>query len=46
VHWMFDEDRGLGMYLLGKLFFDGMMTRTFSGGLQTLKTLIESESHR
>jgi len=46
VHWTFDEDRGLGMYLLGKLFFDGMMTRTFSGGLQTLNTLIESETRR
>lgn len=44
VHWIFDEDRGLGMYLLGKLMFDRMMTRTFHGGLETLKTLVEAES--
>jgi uncharacterized protein YndB with AHSA1/START domain len=44
VHWTFDEDRGVGMYLLGKLFFDRMMTNTFRGGLETLKSLVEAES--
>lgn len=44
VHWTFDEDRGVGMYLLGKLLFDRMMTRTFAGGLQTLKSLVEREA--
>jgi uncharacterized protein YndB with AHSA1/START domain len=42
VHWTFDEDRGLGMYLLGKLMFDRMMTGTFHGGLETLKKLVEA----
>jgi carbon monoxide dehydrogenase subunit G len=46
VHWTFDEDRGLGMYLMGKLFFDRMMTRTFRGGLETLKSLIEAAPRR
>jgi hypothetical protein len=32
------------MYLLGKLLFDRMMTRTFAGGLQTLKSLVEREA--
>ena len=44
VHWTFDEDRGVGMYLLGKLFFDRMMTGTFLRGLETLKSLVEAES--
>ena len=44
VHWTFDEDRGVGMFLLGKLFFDRMMTRTFSSGLETLKKLVEGEA--
>jgi hypothetical protein len=44
VHWTFDEDRGLGLYLLGKLVFDRMMTRTFRDGLTTLKALVEAES--
>ncbi len=44
VHWTFDEDRGFGMYLLGKLMFDRMMTKTFLGGLETLKRLVEAES--
>jgi uncharacterized protein YndB with AHSA1/START domain len=44
VHWIFDEDRSLGMYLLGKLMFDRMMTRTFGDGLKTLKALVEAES--
>jgi carbon monoxide dehydrogenase subunit G len=44
VHWIFDETRGLGMYLLGKLMFDGMMTRTFRSGLEKLKSLVESEA--
>jgi hypothetical protein len=44
VHWTFDEDRGLGMYLMGKLMFDRMMTRTFDAGLQTLKRLVEAEA--
>ena len=44
VHWTFDEDRGLGMYLMGKLMFDRMMTRTFGSGLETLRKLVEAES--
>ena len=44
MHWTFDEDRGVGMFLLGKLFFDRMMTRTFSSGLETLKKRVESEA--
>ncbi len=43
VRWTFDEDRSFGMYLLGKLAFDRMMTRTFLDGLKTLKGLVESE---
>jgi Polyketide cyclase / dehydrase and lipid transport len=43
VHWTFDEDRGFGMYLLGKLMFDRMMTNTFRGGLEKLRTLVEAE---
>ena len=43
VHWTFDEDRGLGMYLLGKLLFDRMMTNTFRDGLQKLKALVEAD---
>ena len=43
VHWTFDEERGLGMYVLGKLFFDRMMTGTFRGGLETLKSLLEKD---
>ena len=46
VHWTFDEDRGVGMYLLGMLFFDRMMTNTFRGGLLKLKSLIETETRR
>ena len=44
VHWTFDEDRGLGLYLLGKLVFDRMMTRTFRDGLDVLKARVEAES--
>lgn len=44
VHWTFDEQRGLGMYLVGKLMFDRMMTRTFRSGLETLKSLVEADS--
>ncbi len=44
VHWTFDEDRGWGMYLMGKLMFDGMMTRTFGAGLASLKACVEAES--
>ncbi len=44
VAWTFDEDRSLGMYLLGKVMFDRMMTQTFQGGLATLKSLVEAES--
>ena len=44
VHWTFDEDRGIGMYLMGKLLFDRMMTGTFRSGLETLKTRIEAEA--
>jgi hypothetical protein len=29
---------------MGKLMFDGMMTRTFTTGLTTLKKLVESEA--
>lgn len=43
VHWTFDEERGLGMYLMGKLMFDKMMTRTFQSGLETLKSLVEAD---
>jgi uncharacterized protein YndB with AHSA1/START domain len=46
VHWTFDEDRGLGIYLLGKLMFDRMMTGTFRTGLETLKGLVEAEQGR
>lgn len=42
VHWTFDEDRSLGLYLLGKLVFDRGMTRIFGKGLETLKSLIET----
>jgi uncharacterized protein YndB with AHSA1/START domain len=44
VHWTFDEDRGIGLYLMGKLMFDRMMTGTFTRGLATLKSLVEAES--
>lgn len=43
VHWTFDEDRGVAMYLMGKLMFDRMMTGTFRSGLETLKRLVEAE---
>jgi hypothetical protein len=43
VHWTFDEDRGVGMYVMGKLLFDRMMTGTFRTGLATLKSLVEAE---
>ena len=46
VHWTFDEDRGWGMYLMGRLLFDGMMTGTFQSGLEKLKALVEAESER
>ncbi len=46
VHWTFDEDRGFVMYLLGKLFFDRLMTSTFRSGLQKLKSIVEAESLR
>lgn len=42
VHWTFDEDRGFGMYLMGKVMFDKMMTGTFESGLRTLKGLVET----
>lgn len=45
AHWTFDEDRGLGLYLMGKLLFDRMMTGTFRSGLEKLKSLVEAE-HR
>jgi hypothetical protein len=32
------------MYLMGKLMFDGMMTRTFGAGLASLKACVEAES--
>jgi hypothetical protein len=44
VHWTFDEDRSLPMYLMGKAYFDRMMTGTFKSGLETLKALVEAES--
>jgi carbon monoxide dehydrogenase subunit G len=44
VHWTFDEERGLAMYVMGKLMFDRMMTGTFRSGLETLKSLVEAES--
>jgi uncharacterized protein YndB with AHSA1/START domain len=43
VHWTFDEDRSLPMYLMGKLMFDRMMTGTFTSGLVALKALVEAE---
>jgi len=43
VHWTFDEDRGVAMYLMGKRMFDRMMTGTFRSGLETLKRLVEAE---
>lgn len=43
VHWTFDEDRGVGMFLMGKLMFDRMMTGTFTSGLETLKALVEAD---
>ena len=46
VHWTFDEERGVGMYVLGKLLFDRMMTRTFRSGLETLKSLVEADASR
>lgn len=42
VHWLFDQDRGLGMWLGGKLFFDRMMGGTFTKGLENLKVLVEA----
>jgi hypothetical protein len=45
VHWTFDQDRGFGMHLMGKLMFDRMMTGTFSRGLDTLRALVEAEAH-
>lgn len=45
VHWTFDAERGFGMYVLGKLMFDRMMTKTFSGGLASLKALVEAEQN-
>lgn len=44
VHWTFDEDRGWGMYLLGKVMFDSMMTKSFHGGLTALKARVEAEA--
>lgn len=44
VHWIFDEDRAWGMYLMGRILFDSMMTKTFHGGLTTLKGLVEAEA--
>lgn len=44
VHWTFDEDRGWGMYLMGKVMFDSMMTKTFQSGLQTLKGRVEADT--
>jgi len=44
VRWAFDEVRKLPMYLLGKLLFERMMTRTFEGGLATLKSRVEAEA--
>ena len=44
VHWTFDEDRGIGLYLMGKLLFDRMMTDTFTSGLAKLKVLVEADT--
>ena len=44
VHWTFDEDRSVGMFLMGNLLFDRMMTGTFRSGLERLKALVEAES--
>lgn len=42
VHWLFDQQRGFGMWLGGKLFFDRMMGGTFTKGLENLKVLVEA----
>jgi hypothetical protein len=34
------------MYLMGRLFFDRMMTDTFRSGLLKLKALVEAEASR
>jgi carbon monoxide dehydrogenase subunit G len=44
VHWTFDEERGIGRYLMGKRMFRRMMTNTFRRGLETLKTGVEAEA--
>jgi hypothetical protein len=44
AHWTFDDDRSLVDYLMGKLFFDRMMTGTFRSGLEKLKSLVEAEA--
>lgn len=44
IHWIFDEDRNLGMWLAGKVMFDRMMTGTFETGLKKLKELVEAGS--
>ena len=44
AHWTFDEDRGVGMFLAGKLMFDRMMTGHFTNGLNKLKALVEADA--
>lgn len=42
VSWTMDQDRGFGMWLMGKLMFDKMMSKTFGSGLNKLKVILES----
>lgn len=43
AHWVLDEDRGVMMWLAGKVMFDKMMSGTFTSGLEKLKALVEAE---
>jgi|GEM_PF-4362124 len=40
----FDQERSLGMHLMGKLIFDRMMTKSLQSGLERLKSLVETEN--
>ena len=42
VHWTMDQERSLGLYLMGKLMFDRAMSGSFSRGLEKLKALVET----
>ena len=43
AHWTMDQDRGVGMHLMGTLMFDRMMSGTFVKGLEKLKKLVETD---